>query len=138
MTPCWTTFQLIQMECKIPRRQCNDPLLVPTTTITYGQGANTIPAGMTTTASITTPMHFTATAHVLTLMSLIPTAATRISSPVTNVIQPTGISSQGGMTTGGNVIIQHLVPSCIAGTQLFSEPKRATIHASGQYATMYH
>ena len=73
--------------------------LVPTITTTYGQGANATPAGMTTSASITTPS--------------IPTAAVRISSNVTNAIQPTGISIQRGMTTGGNEVTQPPVPPTI-------------------------
>ena len=56
------------------------PPLVPIATTTNEQGTNVAPAGMITTASITTPMHFTATAHVPTMMPSIPISAVRTCS----------------------------------------------------------
>ena len=99
---------------------------VPTTTTTNEQGTNVAPAGMTTTASITTPMHFTATAHVPTMMPSIPIAAVRTSSPAANVMQLAGTSTQGGMTTRDNVGIQPLVPPTIGTPPAVSVPLPAS------------
>ena len=93
---------------------------MPTTTTTNEQGTNVAPAGMTTTASITTPMHFTATAHVPTMMPSIPIAVVRTSSPAANVMQPAGTS------TRDNVGIQPLVPPTIGTPSAVSVPLPAS------------
>ena len=97
-----------------------------TTTTTNEQGTYTARAGMTTTASITTPMYFTATAHVPTMMPSIPIAAVRTSSSAANVMQPAGTFTQGGMTTRDNVVIQPLVPPTIGTPPAVSLPLPAS------------